>query len=486
MQTPRPRLRLAVGAGLALATLPATAMATASPATISTAVSRGATWIASMQGRTAAGATGTGALTDGSLPGFNGNWAVTSLASAGTNAVDVFNSAAPTNVTASLQAFTNTTYQSGGAYASMGTLPASGYVAGAFGREGLIASSAGLSVTKLRSDLSLTASLASKWRAANGDFGAFAPNSDGFALLATSSLKLPVGVREKIVTNLLASQKTSTTPDAAGRTAFGGWSYTTGTSGSGDIDMTGAVLSMLCQEGKTTADTSIANGVDFLHRRLNATTGGFGTSTENSIPPNNVPSAAWALIGLKACGVDPQSATWTTTSGKNPVEFLLDQQRLPSTPDLSTGSFKYVSTTAYPAAQYDMNSTEAATRALSNYRWSAPVPAAKQLTPPTVNSGTTVPIALSVDNRAGDVKFCEVSVPAGTTTLGTLLSTAASSSIPSGCVSSPVFTGSTLTSVNGYANGGGKTWTLRRNGGASEVPTNQTVQFGDVFALELN
>jgi hypothetical protein len=486
--TPGPARRTwrrgAVLAAVVAAAFPAVAAADpASQADIDTAIQRGAAWVVNQQGRTTTGATG--GATNGSLPGFQGNWVMTSLAAAGVNAADVQNTAL--GVTQSLQDYQYSTYP--GNYA---TLPNTANVAGAFGREALISSSAGIQVTKITPDLNFTASLASKWRKANGDFGAFAPNSDGFALLATNSLYLPKGVRQKIVANLLSAQKTGTTPDSQGRTATGGWSFTAGTSGNGDIDMTGAVLSMLCQEGMTPADTAIAKGIDFLHRRLNTTTGGFGTATENSIPPNNLPSAGWALIGLKACGVDPQSAEWTTPNDQNPVKFILGLQRLAAPTDPGTvgyGSFKYVPTTAYPAGTTDMNSTEVAVRALSNFRWSAPAPvranpANPRLRPaPTVADGTTVPIALSVDSGDTDVRFCAVRVPSGAS-LTDVLTTAKTASIPAGCVDDFTTSKGVVTSINGKTLPSGSRWQVHFQGGAGQLAGTQPVRFGDVVALD--
>ncbi|WP_036726305.1 hypothetical protein [Patulibacter minatonensis] len=478
------RLRtLGIAAVLTAAALPAAAgAAPATQAEIDTAVQNGAGWVVNQQGRTTTGAPG--GATNGSLPGFQGNWVITSLAAAGINAADVQNP----GVTQSLQDWQQGTYP--GSYA---TLPNTNS-AGAFGREALISSSAGIQVTKVTQDLNMTASLASRWRKANGDFGAFAPNSDGFALLATNSLFLPKGVRQKIVANLLAAQKTSTTPDAQGRTAVGGWSFTAGATGNGDIDMTGAVLSMVCQEGMTPADAPVAKGIDFLKRRLNPTTGGFGVANENSIPPNNLPSAGWALIGLKACGVDPQSAEWTTPNDQNPVKFILGLQRLSGTNtnpgEVGYGSFKYAPTTAYPAGGTDMNSAEVAVRALSNFRWSAPAPVRANPTnprlrpAPTVTDGTTVPIALSVDAGDGDVRFCAVRIPSGAP-LTDVLTAAKAASIPTGCVDDFTTSKGVVTSVNGKTLPPGARWQVRFQASAPQLAGTQAVRFGGVVALEV-
>ncbi|MFA4928292.1 MAG: hypothetical protein WC558_07235 [Patulibacter sp.] len=461
--------------------VPATAGAAPAPQSeIDAAVSAGVTWIADQQDKIGSGAPNPSPT--GGLPGFNSDWAITTLAAGGINAADVHKAGVPQ----SLQDHRFAQYQPGGSYANMAALPGTG-VAGGYGREALIASAAGIRVTTLAANFNLAASLASKWRVAQGDFGAFAPNSDGFALLATEALHLPKGARQKIVANLLTAQKTGTTVGSSGHTPFGGWSFTPGANGTGDIDMTGAVLSMVCQEGMTPADPAVANGIDFLHRRLNPTTGGFGTAAENFIPANNTPSAAWAVIGLKACGVDPQGREWTTPNDQNPIKFLLSQQRTdPAAPGF-VGSLKYVPTSATPAAAQDMNATEAGIRALSNSRWYSNPPERRNPADPrwrpvpTVADGTTVPVALSVDPGNGDVRLCGVQIPSGTP-LTEVLEIARTSAVPSTCVSDWASNGSTITTINGQT---GTQWRVRFADGASAVARDQSVGFGDVVALEL-
>lgn len=473
--------RLAVTA-VAVTALAVPAIADAAPATqaeIDAAVRAGVTWIADQQDKLGNG--NPNSSPTGGLPGMNGDWAITTLAAGGIHAADVQKPGVPL----SLQGHRFSLYQPGGSF-HWSTLPGTG-VAGNYGREALVASAAGIRVTKLTADFNLTASLASKWRVAQGDFGGFAPNSDGFALLAADALHLPKGVRRKIVGNLLAAQKTGTTPDAQGRTAIGGWSFSSGPSGNGDIDVTGAVLSMICQEGMTPADPAVAAGIDFLHRRLNPETGGFGTAAENWMPENNTPSAAWAVLGLKACGVDLQGPEWTTPNDRNPITFLLGQQRTdPATP-AAVGSLKYVPTSGYPAAAHDMNATEAGIRALAASRWySAPPERESPADPrwratPDVADGTTVPVALSVDPGNGDVRFCAVRVPSGTS-LRSLLETARTASVPSACVSDWAGNDAAITTINGQT---GTQWRVRFGDGPSAVAADQPVRFGDVVALEL-
>lgn len=472
---------LAAAVVTAAAALPTTAIAAPAPQSeIDAAVAAGVDWIANQQNKTTSGAPH--ANPTGGLPGFNGGWAITTLAAGGIHAADVQKSGVPVN----LQDYWHAQYMPGGFFQNMGALPGPD-VAGAYGREALIASAAGIRVTRIGPSFSLAASLASKWRPAQGDFGSFAPNSDGFALLAAPALHLPKGVRQKIVDNLLRAQKTGTTPDAQGRTAVGGWSFSAGSGGNGDIDMTGAVLSMICQEGMTTADPAVAAGVDFLHRRLNPDTGGFGTATENFIPPNATPSAAWAVLGLKSCGVDVQGPEWTTPNDRNPIKFLLSQQRTDPAAPGGVGSMRYTPTDAYPAPGTDMNATESGIRALASSRWHSAPPQRENAadprwrTSPEVADGTTVPVALSVDPGNGDVRFCAVGIPSGTP-LTAVLEAARTASVPTGCVSDWATTGTAITTINGQT---GTQWRVRFAGGNSVVARDQSVGFGDVVALEL-
>lgn len=455
---------LAVAAVTAAVVAPpaAAAAAPAAQSEIDAAVAAGAAWIADQQDKTSSGATNPSPT--GGLPGFNGNWAVTGLAAAGIHAADVHKPGVPK----SLQQFTLDTYD-----ASWGALPGA-KAAGDYAREALIATAAGIRVTTISPSINLTASLASRWNASTGTFGGagggFAPNSDGFALLAGDDLQLPQGVIDKIDVRLRAAQKT----------ADGGWTFSPSAAGAGDIDMTGAVLSMLCQNGATIGDEAVDRGVGFLHAKLNPTTGGFGTTTVFGIPPSNAPGTAWAVIGLEACGVDPQGPEWTTENGKNPIRALLDLQR-------PNGSVRYVATSTDPAPAQDMNSTEATVRALSGYAWQVPPPQRKNAADPrwrpapAVADGTTVPVALSVDPGNGDVRFCAVRIPSGTP-LTTVLETARTASVPTGCVSDWAGDGDAITTINGQT---GTQWRVRVGDGDSTVARDQSIGFGDVVALEL-
>lgn len=275
MQHP-PRLRWRTLTAVALATLalPATAGAVSQPE-IDAAVQNGGAWITSQQ------------KADGSLPGFQGDWALTSLAAAGINAADVRSA----DATQSLQDYWQAQY----AAPTYATLPNTN-VAGTIGKAALLAHAAGIDPKRVSPTVNLAASLASRWNAEKGQLGPSpAINSDGFALLAGPYLDLPRGVQQKLTAIVRRSQHND-----------GGWVF--GADGNlasnGDIDMTGAAMAMICGTGADATDPQIVKGASFLRGKLNDTTGGFAAGLGTQA--NNIASAGWAVIGLNACGIDPQ------------------------------------------------------------------------------------------------------------------------------------------------------------------------------------
>ena len=305
--------------------------------------------------------------------------------------------------------------------------------------------------------MNLAAALATTWDAAEGTFTPAQINSDGFALFAGDVLDLPRGVREKVVALIRASQHTD-----------GGWTFIArGNLGSpGDVDMTGAALAMLCGEGIGVSDLQVARGLAFLKGKQDAATGGIVAGP--FVPRLNAPSNAWALIGLNACGVEDEPGA----GGKSISDFLLSLQR-------ANGSFKYVPEDGETSPQ-DMNATEAAVRALSGAAFFADPPAregARWRPVATVAAGTPVPIAVGVDDRAGDVRYCAVTVPAGSG-LDAVLRAA-------GCVSDPRSVGGRVTSIGGVAAEPGRAWVASVAGGALAPAGSQVIGAGDNVSLEL-
>lgn len=444
-------------AAVALTTLALPAVAHAAPASqpqIDGAIQRGAAWIP------------TQVNDDGFVSGTWDNWSAASLAAAGVHPADV--RSAPGNPSLQDQIFGTYTpdwLASGG----FGGVPPS---PGALAVQAVIASSAGIAPTTIAPSFNLAAELASHWNAGRGDFGNAGPLSDGYALLAADVLHLPRGVTGKVKDYLRRTQKT----------VDGGWTYTADPNdGPGDSETTGIVLSMLCQAGARVGDPAVDRGLNFLRSQFDGTIGGF-PGVPPYVPDNTTSAAAMVVIGLKACGIDPQGPDWTTLGGENPVTFLLGQQRV-------DGSFRYVPGADAPDPGTDANSTQAAIRALSNYRWSAPAPArANPADPrmrpaPTVADGTVVPIALGVDDGVGDVRFCAVQVPSGTP-LTEVLQTASTTSVPSGCVRGLQVNGTSVATLNGATAIEGRGWLVQVNGARPQLAGDQRIGFGDVVSLD--
>jgi len=203
---------------------------------------------------------------------------------------------------------------------------------------------------------------------------------------------------------------------------------------------------------------------------------------EHAFNGPNADSNAWAIQGLAACGVDPQSSAWTTSAGRTPVDFLLSLQR---TSGPNAGSFKWQASEGDGDAP-NLYASQDALRAIAGGAFTAdpPVranPADPAVRPaPVVADGTPVPLALVVDDGHGDVRLCRVVAETGST--AELLAEAQAASLPSGCVTSvTIGGGGAVTSVNGVAGA----WVASVDGAAEAAAGPQTVGHGDLVALRL-
>jgi hypothetical protein len=253
----------------------------------------------------------------------------------------------------------------------------------------------------------------------------------------------------------------------------GGWNFglvstDASRAAASSVDMTGAVLAAICETGAAANDPDVRAGVAFLEGRQDPATGALG----------NVDSTAWGISGLNACGVDPQGGRMTTSTGKNPVDYLLTQQ-IPSG-NSNQGAFLF-------SGSANLYSTQNAVRALAGESFSADPPRRASASDPrsrpvpVVPDGTVTPHALAIDDGAGDVRFCGVGAPAGAP-LPIFLAAAQTGSVPGGCVTSFAVSGSLVTEVNGKTGA----WRVRLNR-APEQPAADTkaVAFGDTVALRL-
>ncbi|WP_051324359.1 hypothetical protein [Candidatus Solirubrobacter pratensis] len=444
------RLRTALAAGIAAACLAAPAQA-APPGQVQAAIANGTAWLRSKQD-----------VATGNIPGYGGDWSLSALAAAGIDAKDVHGAGGP-----SAQDFFNTTWTSDAWIAPTDAATfknASGYVATDFARVLLAAHAAGLQPTRLSASSNLVAQLAGLYQP-GGYYGS--PNLINGQIFSVLAL-----ARTHVPRSLLAQGAQAIRANAHND---GGWTFGPGITpaqkaSASDVDMTGAAIAALCDTGVTPADPAVAAGLAFLKGKLDPATGGF-----NAIFGKNADSNSWVVSGLNACGIDPQSADWTTAQGKTPVDFLLSLQR-------ANGSFKYT-TTESEGANPNLYASQDAVRALAGESFSAEPLSVRPA--PAVADGTSVPVALAIDDGHGGVSFCRTTAPAGAP-LTAVLAAAKASSMPAGCVTELTVSAGRVTSLNGKTPddpAGG--WLASLDGGAEKLAAGQPVPFGDVAALRL-
>ncbi|MEE1735816.1 terpene cyclase/mutase family protein [Streptomyces sp. BE147] len=460
--SPRLAFTAAVSVGaLCLSVLPAAA--TATPAQIATSRTNGVAYLKSLQ------------AADGSYagPGLSNEWAFSALASAGTAAVDV----APGG---------DTTKNARSVYRSLlatAAWPSATPVVTDFERAALNAYAAGIDPARVSASRNLIGEIYSYWQTAEpGYFGPSANfNGTVFAALAlggartqTGAQRIPQSLRDALVTRIRANQHND-----------GGWNYgkaegDPGQLGSAsDIDMTGAAMAALCVSGVANTDTDIARAKAFLKSKLVPTSGAF-----NAMFGVNTDSNGWAVSGLNACGVNPQTGDFLTSAGKTPVDFLISQQFNPG------GGFKYLPSDTTPSAYASIDGLRAV--AGGGFTAAPPVPATggapRWVAQSAFTTGTATKLALTVDDGSGSPKVCSVAfTPTGTTaTLGSVLDSAVAGATPAGCASgvTPSSGTGTLTALNGRANSGQGTWKVSVDGAAfTGAARGSVINVGDTVAL---
>ncbi|MFF2960267.1 hypothetical protein ACFVT1_15465 [Streptomyces sp. NPDC057963] len=439
------------------------AAATASPAQITTSKTNGVAYLKSLQ------------AADGSYAGsgLSNEWAFSALAAAGTAAVDVTPGGDTTKNA-------RTVYRS---LLSTAGWPSATPVVTDYERAALNAYAAGIDPARVSASRNLVADIYSHWQ--NAEPGYFGPsanfNGTVFAALALGGAKtqagaqrIPQALRDSLVTRIRANQHND-----------GGWNFSKAEGDPGqlgatsDIDMTGAAMAALCVSGVPSTDSGITRAKAFLKGKLVTGTGAF-----NAMFGVNTDSNGWAVSGLNACGINPQTGDFLTSAGKTPVDFLIAQQFNPG------GGFKYLPSDTTPSAYASVDGLRAV--AGGGFTATPPLPvtsgAPQWVAQTTFTAGTAARLALTVDDGAGNVKVCSVSVtPTGTTTtLGSVLDAATSAATPSGCVTAvmpPSGTGG-ITALNGKANSGSNTWKVSTDGSAFTSATRGTaVNAGDTIAL---
>lgn len=220
-----------------------------------------------------------------------------------------------------------------------------------------------------------------------------------------------------------------------------------------------------------TYDPAVSTALEYLNGRLADASGGI----EYLWGPPNADATGWVVSGLNACGIDPQSPAWTTSTGKTPIDFLLSLQVKSGT---GTGGFGYED-----ASAANFYASQDALRAVAGAAFTAEPQSIR--TPPSVDAGTPVPHLLAIELAPGNVRMCKVTAPVGAS-LAEVLAAAEDASYPAGCVTSFELTGGHLQSLDGVApENADEAWMLRLDRGAVAIAGEQPVGFGDVVSLRL-
>lgn len=385
---------------------------------------------------------------DGAIAGFGGDWSATALAAAGVDASQVRLAAGDPSFQDALQAEFSESEWTGDPLPSGAT---------GYGGATLIAYAAGIDPARISAESNLPAQLAGTWSSTTGGFGS-GTNGAAFGVMALRRTPLPAWALAPSVEFLRRTQHTD-----------GGWTFSGSTSqasleGESEQDTTGSVVAALCEAGVPTYDPTVADALAYLHGQQIPATGGFAYVYGE--PSADV--AAWIVSGLRACGIDPQSAEWTTTAGKTPIDFLLTQQE-------ADGSFAY-------AGSGNLYTTQGALRALAGGVFTADPPSHRAT--PTVADGTPVPHVLAVRLGPDNVRICKVTAPAGAALTAVLEAAESTGSYPSGCVSSLGVDEGRVSAVDGVEPGGtDESWLVRLDRGPAEVAGGQKVGFGQTIAL---
>ncbi|MGX2992991.1 hypothetical protein JNUCC64_01645 [Streptomyces sp. JNUCC 64] len=458
----RRALVLAATLGALVLTAPP-ASGTSSPAQLATSRTNGVAYLKSLQ------------AADGSYAGsgLSNEWAFSAFAAAGTAAVDV----APGGDTTKNA---RTVYR---ALLSTASWPSASPVVTDYERGVLNAYAAGIDPARVSASRNLVADVYAHWQTAEAGYFGPSANFNGtvFAALALGGAKtqsggarVPQRLTDAVVTRLRANQHVD-----------GGWTYgkaegnPTALNSPSDIDMTGAGLAALCVSGVPRTDPDVVRAKNFLKGKLVPGTGAFA-----SLYGVNTSSNGWGVAGLNACGIDPQTGDFLTANGKTPVDFPIAHQYNPA------GGFKYKPSDTAPSPYASIDALRAV--AGGGFTTAPPTPvtpgAPRWVAQPAFTPGTVTELALSVDDGAGNLKVCSVTLtPTGaTTTLGAVLAAATASAAPSGCVTSvaPASGTGAITSVNGKANSGSQTWKASVDGSAfTGALRERVINVGDTIAL---
>jgi hypothetical protein len=451
------RLALLAATLLALA-LPAAASATATPTEVSSALAKGVAYLENLQ------------TTSGEIPGFGGDWSLGSLAAAGVAPADV-------NKAGTAGHDARSWYQ--GVVGTPGW-PEFG-VATDFERGALLAYAAGIDPARASARQNLIAKVASTYQPADPGYFGDTVNATTFGLLVLGQAKTTAGARRFPPAALEATEAAI----VANQHTDGGWTWQkaagdpTALASASEPDMTGAAMAALCGAGVPATAPTIVAARAYLAAAFDPTTGAFESEFGS-----NTNSNAWAVDGLKACGIDPQGAEFTGggTRKPTPLTYLIGQQ-------LSGGGFRY--STGSSAQEY---ASQDAVRALGAGGFTAAPP--KPLGGPQWTGATefatgameATSLALVIETGAGAPSVCSVTLAPGapTTTLAAVLDAAVAGTVPGGCVTGymPSSGSGAITQVNGTPSVPAEGWQVSIDGGAKVTATRSTaIGVGDTIDL---
>lgn len=401
----------------------------------------------------------------GAITGFGGDWSLTAFAAAGV---------APGGITKGGSPDLRSWYKK-----EVGTASWPGTTepkATEFERAALLSYAAGLDPARIGQRQDLLAKVASYYEG-SGYYGTVF-NETVFGLLALEETKTTAGtarVPQALLEPSVAAVRANQHKD-------GGWTYAkvagepAAEAEASDPDMTGAAMAALCHAGVPNTDTAIKRGKEYLTSIFLPESGAF-----NYPFGVNTDSVAWAVDGLKACGIDPQAAPFTSEKfNKTPIDFLRSQQ-------VTGGGFRYSTSGSSP----ELYASQDAVRALGTGGFTAapPKPAGgpQWIGETTFATGKTesTTLALIVNDGTHPIRFCSVAVTpkATTTTLETVLNAAVAGTKPTGCVTN--YTGSpTITQVSSFPTTPEERWYLSIDGGAESKALRSTViHVGDTLYL---
>jgi hypothetical protein len=450
-----------IAAGVCALLAPAAASATSTKAEVETSVSKGVTYLKSVQ------------LTSG---GFESDWDLSALAAGGVAAVNVQKTGASTNA--------RTWYQElvGNDTATKWPKEA---IATEYERAALNAYAAGIDPARVSKTQDLIAGIASFYQNANPGYYGAPEVFEGtvFGLLALADTKTKTGVQrvpqvllEKSIAAVEANQHTD-----------GGWNYQKAEGNeairksAAEPDTTGAAMAALCTAGVSNESEVIKNAKTYLKSLLVNASGAFESEFGA-----NTDSNAWAVSGLNACGINPQEEGFTTKEKKTPIDFLISQQ-------LTGGGFRYL-TSGSSVNEY---SSQDAIRGLggAGFTSTPPVPSGgleQWVAESNFSTSKSVksPLALIINNGTSTLKVCSLSIApeATTTTLEAVLKAAETASTPTECVTGHKSESATkaITQINGYPSTAAPEWDVSIDGGVEEqAKTSKVIHLGDTIYLRL-